>query len=384
MRKTLHIAFLFVLTVLLGSCEKPATPRLIGTDVVVVEGDQDHIYSYQIDLDMAAPREVTFEYTTTELTALEGEDFEASSGTVTIAKGESSALIPLQILGDEELEQNENFWISYANGTHVDIPNPFNVITIENDDDAFNSTDSGYTTPLTYPGFTLVWADEFDGTALNTSDWNYETGASGWGNNESQYYRSGTNNCEVKEGYLIITAKEETYAGAPFTSARITTQGKQSFKYGRIDIRAKLPYGQGLWPALWMLGDNITSAGWPTCGEIDIMEMIGGDNGNDATTHGTAHWNANGHASHTASKTIAQGNLSDAFHVYSIVWNQGTLKWYIDDVLYNTLNTSTLPAFQEKFFFIFNVAVEGNWPGPINASTVFPQFMAVDYVRVFQ
>jgi beta-glucanase (GH16 family) len=384
----MHIKTGYILSMLaLGvftSCETAEVPRLMGSDVVIAEGNTTYTYEYEIALDQPAPKTLTFDYTTTELTALEGEDFTASSGTVTIEKGESTALIPIQILGDEEAEQSENFWIAYQNGENVNIPNPFNAITLENDDNSYNQSDSGYTTPLSYPGFTLVWADEFDGAQLNTSDWNYETGASGWGNQESQYYRSGTSNCEVKDGYLIITAKQENYSGAPFTSARITTQNKQSFKYGRIDIRARLPFGQGLWPALWMLGDNITTVGWPSCGELDIMELIGGDGLNDRTVHGTAHWNAGGQASHSGSKSLPDGKFADQFHVFSLVWDQGSIKWYVDDVLYHNLNTTSLSAFHEKHFFIFNIAVEGDWPGPINSSTIFPQFMAVDYVRVFQ
>ena len=373
-----------VVALALLSCETPVNPRLEGSDVIIAEGDDTYTYQYEVMLSEPAPRALSFDYTTTELTAIAGEDFTATSGTITIEKGESSALIPIEIVGDEEAEMNENFWIGYQNGENVDIPNPFNVITLENDDNSFTQSDSGYTTPLTYPGFTLVWNDEFDGTALNTSDWNYETGASGWGNEESQYYRSGTNNAEVTDGYLIITAKQENYGGAPFTSARLTTQGKQSFKYGRIDIRARLPFGQGLWPALWMLGDNITTVGWPACGELDIMELIGGDGNNDATVHGTAHWDAGGQASHTGSKTLSDGKFADQFHVFSMIWDQSSIKWYVDDVLYHNLNISTLSAFHNKHFFIFNIAVEGDWPGPINSSTIFPQFMAVDYVRVFQ
>ena len=179
---------------------------------------------------------------------------------------------------------------------------------MKNDDGAPPIDNTGYTSPSSYSGYNLVWEEEFDGSSLDLSVWNYETGASGWGNNESQYYRSGNKNAELDQGYLRITAKEETHLGAPYTSARITTQGKESFQYGRIDIRAKVPYGQGVWPALWMLGDNFGSAGWPTCGEIDIMELIGGDGYNDRTVYGTAHWSNNGsHAEYGGNKVYLQG-----------------------------------------------------------------------------
>lgn len=368
------------------SCESAPVPTLSASDVIVSEGGENSTLTFQVSLNDPAPKEVTFDYTTVELTALEGEDFLPAQGTATIAKGESSANIDITLVGDEENEADENFWISYSNGANVNIPEPFNTITIENDDFNYNPSDSGYSTPNSYPGFNLVWSDEFDGTALNTDDWNYETGASGWGNQESQYYRSGDANAKVENGYLVITAKEETFGGAPFTSARLTTENKQSFQYGRIDIRARVPYGQGLWPALWMLGDNFRTAGWPSCGELDIMELIGGDGYNDRTVHGTAHWAANNgaQASHTGTKSLPDGKFADQFHVFTVLWDANSIKWYVDDVLYHTLSTTNLSAFQQPYFFIFNIAVEGDWPGPVGPNTQFPQFMVVDYVRVFQ
>lgn len=244
---------------------------------------------------------------------------------------------------------------------------------------------SGYSTPISYPGYTLVWNDEFSGTALS-SDWVFDigTGNSGWGNNELQYYTN--QNVRVLQGVLEITAKKEPFNTSQYTSTRIKTQGQKSWKYGRIDIRAAMPQGQGIWPALWMLGDAFSSIGWPHCGEIDIMEMIGGQGNNDRTAHGTAHWFNNGHASHTGSKTIPSSTLADKFHVYSIVWNAQSITWLLDDQVYNTLSITDaqFSSFHEPFFFIFNVAVGGNWPGSPNASTNFPQPMYVDYVRVFQ
>jgi beta-glucanase (GH16 family) len=253
---------------------------------------------------------------------------------------------------------------------------------------------AGYTTPLSYSGYTLVWNDEFNGTSLS-SDWIQESGngSSGWGNNESQYYRA--ENTSVSDGFLTITAKQENFSGFDFeyTSSRIKTQGVQNFKYGRIDIRAKLPYTQGLWPALWMLGENITSVSWPACGEIDIMELIGGDGYNDATVHGTAHWydpsicsnqNPLCHALYGQANSLSSGIYNDEFHVFSIIWTSSSIKWLRDDIQYNEMNISNLSAFHNNFFFIFNVAVGGDWPGYPDVSTVLPQTMVVDYVRVFQ
>ena len=245
---------------------------------------------------------------------------------------------------------------------------------------------TGYSTPLSYPGYTLVWNDEFEGTALS-SDWVYEIGNGnwGWGNNELEYYRQ--ENVEVSDGFLKITAKQENFGGQNYTSGRIKTQGKKSFMHGRIDIRAALPYGQGMWPALWMLGDNITTASWPGCGEIDIMELVGGSGFNDRTVYGTIHWdNAGSHAQYGNSNSLSSGKFADEFHVFSIVWDQNTITWLRDDIQYNVadITPAELSEFQQNFFFIFNLAVGGTWPGSPDASTVFPQVMAVDYVRVFQ
>ncbi|MFY0606660.1 MAG: glycoside hydrolase family 16 protein [Cyclobacteriaceae bacterium] len=247
--------------------------------------------------------------------------------------------------------------------------------------------ENGYITPLSYEGMKLIWQDEFEGNSLKTKNWNYEIGRgnSGWGNNELQYYRQ--ENTTVADGFLTIEAKRETFSGASYTSSRLTTEDKFDFSFGRVDIRAKMPAGKGIWPALWMLGANFRSAGWPSCGEIDIMEMIGGGDGFDNVTHGTVHWDNDGsYASFGGKRKLLQGNLSDKFHVYSIVWTPESILWYIDDVQYHGFDITkpSLSEFQKDFFFIINVAVGGNWPGSPNSTTLFPQRMHVDYVRVFQ
>lgn len=245
---------------------------------------------------------------------------------------------------------------------------------------------TGYTSPLSYPGYTLVWNDEFDGNTLS-SNWVHEIGNGnwGWGNNELEYYRE--ENTSVENGLLVISAKEENFGGKNYTSSRIKTQGIQSFKYGRVDIRAALPFGKGMWPALWMLGDNITSVSWPSCGEIDIMELIGGGSYNDRTIYGTIHWDNNGHADYGSNNSLASGVVyAEEFHVFSIIWTPSSIVWLRDDVQYHVadITPSTLNEFHQNFFFILNVAVGGNWPGSPDATTIFPQTMAVDYIRVFQ
>lgn len=386
MQKLLYITSIFLAFLATSSCEEPTVPRLSADDVEIEEGNSTFVLDFYVYLTEPASKKVIVDYTTSGVSAIAGEDFELAQGVLEIEKGETTGLISLTILGDVDPEGTESFWISFSNPQNVTIPEPYAQITLKNDDGAPPIDNTGYTSPSSYSGYNLVWEEEFDGSSLDLSVWNYETGASGWGNNESQYYRSGNKNAELDQGYLRITAKEETHLGAPYTSARLTTQGKESFQYGRIDIRAKVPHGQGVWPALWMLGDNFSSAGWPTCGEIDIMELIGGDGYNDRTVYGTAHWSNNGsHAEYGGNRSLPLGEkFNDEFHVFSIVWNSSSIKWYVDNSLYHTMNTASLSAFQNKFFFILNIAVEGNWPGPVGPSTQFPQYMLVDFIRVFQ
>lgn len=251
--------------------------------------------------------------------------------------------------------------------------------------DAIPIPSSGFTSPETYNGYTLLFEDQFDGTTLNSANWTHETGTgtNGWGNFELQYYQD--NNTTLQDGHLIITAKEETIGSSNYTSSRIISQNKFDFRYGRVDIRAALPEGQGMWPALWMLGTNFNSVGWPACGEIDIMEKVGGT-GNENTIHGTVHWQNAGQHAEFGGETTLSTNTTNQFHVYSITWNATEIRWYVDNVEYHVINTSPaeLDEFRREFFLIMNVAVGGLWPGDPNASTSFPQHMIVDYIRVFQ
>lgn len=244
----------------------------------------------------------------------------------------------------------------------------------------------GATSPTSYTNMKLVWADEFDGTALNSDFWSFETGngTNGWGNNELQFYR--TQNTSIQDGHLVITAKKEPFGGKEYTSSRIITKSKKEFRYGRVDIRAALPKGQGIWPALWMLGSNFDTVSWPACGEIDIMEMIGGG-GRENTVYGTVHWQNEGkNAKYEGKTTLSSGTFSDQFAVYSITWDATSIRWFVDNKQYHVIDTTPaeLDEFRRNFFFIFNVAVGGNWPGSPNTTTTFPQHLIVDYVRVFQ
>lgn len=283
-------------------------------------------------------------------------------------------------------ESGEYSITARAYGIDDDFIEEINTITVDIPDNGIPS--EGYTTPLSYSGYNLVWSDEFDGSSLST-DWTYEigTGSNGWGNNELQYYRE--QNTTVSDGYLTIEAREEAFSGQNYTSSRIITENRQEFKFGRIDIRAVLPEGQGIWPALWMLGANFREIGWPKCGEIDIMEKIGGA-GRENNVFGTLHWDNNGSHACTCGQgsgyTLSNGTFAGEFHVFSLVWDASEIKWYVDDEHYKTIDITPadLDEFKEKFFFIFNIAVGGNLPGSPDASTQFPQQMIVDYIRVFQ
>lgn len=261
-------------------------------------------------------------------------------------------------------------------------------INLEPEQPAEIPLDKGYFSPTEYAGYDLVWQDEFNANSINTQDWgfDYGNGVWGWGNNELEYYRS--QNAWVTGDVLVIEAREENFGGKNYTSAKLKTKDKVSFKYGRVDIRALLPKGQGLWPALWMLGNNIDQVSWPDCGEIDIMEMIGG-NGGERTIYGTIHWeNAGEHASYGGSKTLpsSSDSYNEAYHVFSIVWDENTINWYVDNQLYHQSGIAgeDQNEFHQEYWLIFNVAVGGNWPGSPDATTFFPQQMRVDYVRVFQ
>jgi beta-glucanase (GH16 family) len=242
----------------------------------------------------------------------------------------------------------------------------------------------------------LVWSDEFNGpngSSVDASKWVAETGGDGWGNKELEYYTARTKNAYTQDGNLVIKASREKYTGADgvardFTSARLKTQGKFSQAYGRFEARIKIPRGEGMWPAFWMLGDDIGKVGWPACGEIDIMENIGKE---PATVHGSIH--GPGYIGtvglEAAYKLPAGQQFADDFHVFAAEWDPDVIRLYVDDHLYSTrpraaLNPGWKWPFDHPFFLLLNVAVGGDWPGNPDAAMVFPQSMLVDYVRVYR
>jgi len=245
-------------------------------------------------------------------------------------------------------------------------------------------------------GYTLVWSDEFagaNGSAPDRTKWTYDLGGSGWGNRELQSYTSRPQNAQIQNGNLVITALQENYTGTDgiarnYTSARLKTQNLFAQAYGRFEARIKITKGQGVWPAFWMLGNDITQNGWPKCGEIDIMENIGGEPGSN---HGSLHGPSSiAHTSDlTATVSLPAGqNYSDNFHIYAVEWEPGTMRFYLDSNNYATFTQAQWPeggqwVFDHAFFVLLNVAVGGNWPGNPDATTQFPQQMLVDYVRVY-
>ena len=230
----------------------------------------------------------------------------------------------------------------------------------------------------TYGQYNLIWSDEFDGPSLDGTKWQNDGGGWGWGNNEWQYYTPGTN-LSFDNGMLTIEAREEQVAGNSYTSGKIITKGLFDIQYGKIEARLQFPMGQGLWPAFWMLGSNIDQVSWPMCGEIDIMEHIN----NEWTVHGTGHWDNFGHVYYGNSVNMYPGD----FHVYSIEWDENSIKWFIDGQQFNEMNIANgingTSEFHEPFYIILNLAVGGDWPGYPDDCTVFPAQMQVDYVRVY-
>lgn len=229
----------------------------------------------------------------------------------------------------------------------------------------------------------LVWEENFNGTELNESVWNFELGNGcpncGWGNNERQLYTK--DNHKVENGNLVITAKKENNI---YTSTRITTANKIEFQYGRIEARAKLPVGKGIWPAFWMLGSNISKVGWPKCGEIDILEYVGRDPHMVYTTLHTQ----DSHGNSINSKKTKIDTIEEGFHVYAVDWTKEKMDFLVDGTIVytfnpNVKNENTWP-FDQKFFILINMAIGGNFGGPDVDDSIFPQEYVVDYIKVFQ
>ena len=389
--------FLLLLMVFIGgtACSKSSGNKSAGplpsariSDVSQARQHTASAFRFYVDLSAASTQSVTVNYSTVAGTAKETTDYTAVSGTLTFQAGQTELYIDVPVTGDSLRNADQQFYVQLTNPVNCTLGVPKATGTLGNAAGTYRPSDgAGYSTPLAYPGYNLVWHDEFDGSALNTSDWNYEQGGSGWGNHELENYTNRQQNVFVSAGNLIIEARQESFGGSNYTSGRLTTYGKQQFTYGRIDIRAKLPVSKEMWPALWMLGSNISTVPWPACGETDIMELIGTY---PSRVVGSMHWKQQDGSTGTFNNAynLSSQDFSQQFHVFSIIWKQDSLQFLVDDNVYVNGSTGNVTSgtypFNSPFFFIFNVAVGGDWPGSPDGTTVFPQRMFVDYVRVFQ
>ncbi len=259
------------------------------------------------------------------------------------------------------------------------------------DADVAGSENTAIVTP-TPKKWTLVWSDEFiqpDGSIPDPAKWNYTTGGSGFGNGELQYYTDDPQNAYIENGMLVIKAEEKTYMGRDYVSARLNTNVKGAWKYGRFEIRAKLPNTQGIWPAFWLLPQYINYGNWPASGEVDIMEFIGRE---PSRVYGTLHY-GNPHESQQGYYDLHNGEtFADNFHTFTLEWEPEQFRWYVDGNLYRIINqwfTSApgkkFPApFDQSFYLIVNLAVGGHWPGSPDSFSTFPQYLYVDYIRIYQ
>jgi hypothetical protein len=368
--KLFFILMVFMQSVIFTSCNNGSSfenPKFLFTDkyIPAPEDDPDGLISLYVYLSAESDKPVSVDYVTADSTAVAGKDYVAiTSGNLTFQPGELAKQISFNILPDTAVKTDVYFTIKFTNPVNGSLTKPGLTVRIINVDFV-----------------NLAWTEEFTTFALNTTIWNYEQGAGGWGNNELQTYTSSSDNVYLDSGYLHITALNP--AGTNYTSGRINTFGKKEFTYGRIDIRAKLPEGKGIWPALWMLGTSFPAVSWPACGEIDMMELLGHE---PSVAHGAVHWNSNGHQSRTSSFTLSNGKFSSGFHIFSFTWTPNKLIWRVDKQQYFFLTRAEIPDFPFDLpqFLICNVAVGGNWPGSPDGNTVFPQNMIVDYIRIYQ
>lgn len=385
---------LIIASVIFTSCGKKGGGADNGPTASIASVSQDRattssVFHFPVTLSASTSKAVTIHYTTVPGTALANTDYIPATGSLTIPANQLQATIDITVTGDSLRKGDQEFYVQLDNPQNCTLQTNKGTGTISNRNGLYFPVDNtGYTTPNTYAGYTLAWSDEFNTPGISTANWSFEIGNNnGWGNNELEYYTDAPGNAFVSAGNLIIEARTESMGGKNYTSARMITKNKKTFKFGRIDIRAKLPKGKGIWPALWMLGNNIDAVGWPACGEMDILEMLGHE---PNKIYGTIHWGNTvpSHASKGNSYTLSSGSFDQQFHVYSLIWKQDDIRVLVDDQEYVHVTSVDVAGsnypFNLNFFFIFNIAVGGSWPGSPDGTTVFPQRMVVDYVRVFQ
>ncbi|WP_126971194.1 family 16 glycosylhydrolase [Gynurincola endophyticus] len=393
-----YIFSALVLLLVFTSCEKDKEeiegvpePGIEIKDVTKAEGNSGLTdFDFEVSFNRAFNMDITIQYTVHDGTAIGGEDFQpVTNGTLVVPAGRTKSSIVVKVIGDEIRENNETFTVELLSANYGVITRKTATGTIVNDDSKIEIATTGYSTPMSYSGYTLAWNDEFtDGFDANI--WTNQNGNGcpelcGWGNNELEYYTARSENIYTQQGNLVIEARQERYQGFDYTSSKIITRDKKFFKYGRIDIRAQLPYGQGIWPAFWLMPQHEVFGGWPSSGEIDMMEMVGNT---PNQSHGTLHYGPGPSSVHsTSSYTLPSGILHDEFHVYSLIWKEDEIVWLVDDIEFKRMTPADLNGhhwpFNEEFYMIINFAIGGNWPGNPNATTEFPQWLIVDYVRYF-
>lgn len=347
-------------------------------------------YTFAVSLSQQTTDTVTVQYQTADSSAFAGKDYTAASGSLVFLPGSSVQALKISVTPSDLRSANTIFLVKLSNPANATLSTPEGDGIIQNEGNNLGTDTTGYQTPSSYVGYKLSWSDEFTESAINANDWQYDLGNGGWGNNELECYTD--SNASIANGYLVIQAKQQTvtYNGVTsnYTSTRMNTAGKFSFQYGRVDIRAKLPVEPGMWPALWFLGNNFSSVGWPACGETDLMELVGS---NPHLVTGSIHWEEAGNQEGTLNNTYVLpdgADYSQKFHVFSLVWTPTQITMYVDDMPYMTESSTSISSgtwpFNQPQFLIMNVAVGGDWPGPPTTATVFPESMYVDYVRVFQ
>jgi beta-glucanase (GH16 family) len=391
----------FVVLVVLFGCKKgtdtptdTVIPKISIEDLTVAEGTGgSKSADVRVRLDKSFAKIVTVQYSTADGTAKANDDYIAvAAATLTFQPGETEKMISVSLVADEYKEVEEQLSITLSNAANGSIFKATGSITITDDDTKIFISNAGYDAPASYAGYTRVWSDEFDGTALNTANWSNQNGDGcpnlcGWGNNELEYYTDRSENIFFQDGKMIIEARKENFGGKQYTSSKIVSAGKRAFKFGRIDIRAKLPKGKGIWPALWLLPQENIFGGWPKSGELDLMELVGHE---PNKTYGTIHYGPGPGSTQISRGYTLPGTatFNDEFHVFSLEWKQDQIKWLVDGNVFSTVNKADFGTinypFNEQFYFIINLAVGGNWPGNPDANTTFPQWLMVDYIRVYQ
>ena len=391
----LNLLYIFLFSALILSACKKSTPdpekplpTIRISDAYMIEGDSgSSMLAVEVNVAGEFENPISFQVTTIDKSALAYFDYIPLDETMQIPAGQSTAEIMVEIIGDEMREAPEIFQVRMSNIVNANIERSTADITIANSDEEITFAADGYVSQTSMEGWDVVWQDEFN-DGIDAASWTYEMGDGcpnlcGWGNNELQVYTDTQENSFIRDDKLVIHASREN----GFTSARMITKDKQSFNFGRIDVRAKLPKGQGIWPAIWLLGTNIDDVGWPACGEIDIVELVGHK---PSEAHGTVHFGPAFPNNQSSGGTyyLSGEDFNDRFHVFSIIWSFDYIGFMVDDIIYKEIDRTSLNGqnypFNNPFFLILNVAIGGNWPGAPDDTTEFPAEMEIDYIRHFQ